>query len=1046
MTIAVGQPINAADLLAIQTTANAAAAAATQLASTVATAKTEADTALAAASSAQQAANSALASATPGGLPDGTVAANISGVQAPSSPVTLTALLDAVISRSVGAIMTRSSAGWTAIPPGIAGQVLQSGGQGQPVSWITLPTIPATTATAPGGTPALVFGTSTSTTQPLTITAATGTVTSYQVKVSTASGMTFPSTWSTIGSVLTLTITGLTAGTTYYYTVTAFNGTTAGTTSSVQNHATAAAVTPPQQTTVSPSGTRVTTTTGSIYDANGVTWTITTGGQVAVNGTADGTTANVIELAYVGGLIYQENASLDWYSKAKPTDSWVQTTSPFTTTPPVVQTGTGTVLPGGSSNPPVVAPLTGTVSKVTKVYKTLNGTAYILIPPANYDATKRYPMLVFLHQDDQGNPYYQGGQGNDIVGPQIEPWFNNTGFLTNFPCFVVAVLANQTTQSYDGEINYGGYGNGTQVPQTATVAIVKSVISLYPIDTARIYCTGNSMGGTGTIVEMILNNTINGTQGKIFAAGLALAAVDYDHSSGSGSNYTINSSVITQFQSNVPLISIHGASDSEQPADRFALPLYKALGGVGGNAAGMSLSRAGSTNYYMLIDSQLGHDCWDTYYAWPRAQTYFNMLFSYTAAATTTTVPTSGYTVSPNGTVVSTVGSALTDASGNVWTITAGAQMALGGTALSNTGSVVQLAIVSGVIWHKNSAGSWYSVVSISGGAVTFSGGTTVSPLSSSTPVTTGTGVFKIQNGLIIDPDGNNFIARGINVYDGSQSSVITNAACEPLLTKFPGLNFVRMPCYNYDAPSTYQTFINRATAKKIVVLLEHHVAAGGGTPPLSGSALTAESNWFTSLANAYKTNPYVWFGTLNEPGGPGSTLTAQHVSNYNAIRGAGANNIIVHNTLGDYNTGVLVVGSGHGLTPNSAYAAMSNIVWDMHIYNGLPHFQAGDGQSYSTNQTQLNTMVANYMTQSQTIQSADGVVPVMILEYGVSTADDSPDPGGTKTCIAVQQSGHGCAAWNWRSGGFPDDLTDGSGNLTSYGQQVAGWIASAAA
>jgi hypothetical protein len=200
MTIAVGQPINAADLLAIQTTANAAAAAATQLASTVATAKTEADTALAAASSAQQAANSALASATPGGLPDGTVAANISGVQAPSSPVTLTALLDAVISRSVGAIMTRSSAGWTATAAGHrwAGAAVGRA-QGQPVSWVTLADDPRHHSHGTGRHAiALTFGTATSTTQPLTISAATGTVTSYQVKVSTASGMTFPSTWSTI--------------------------------------------------------------------------------------------------------------------------------------------------------------------------------------------------------------------------------------------------------------------------------------------------------------------------------------------------------------------------------------------------------------------------------------------------------------------------------------------------------------------------------------------------------------------------------------------------------------------------------------------------------------------------------------------------------------------------------------------------------------------------------------------------------------------------------------------------------------------------------
>jgi hypothetical protein len=60
---------------------------------------------------------------------------------------------------------------------------------------------------------------------------------------------------------------------------------------------------------------------GGITDASGNVWSIA-GGQVTLNGVADQTTANVVELAYSGGRIYQENSAHLWWSKAKPSDDW----------------------------------------------------------------------------------------------------------------------------------------------------------------------------------------------------------------------------------------------------------------------------------------------------------------------------------------------------------------------------------------------------------------------------------------------------------------------------------------------------------------------------------------------------------------------------------------------------------------------------------------------------------------------------------------------------------------------------------------------------
>ena len=65
----------------------------------------------------------------------------------------------------------------------------------------------------------------------------------------------------------------------------------------------------------------VTTASQVIVDASQNTWSIVNG-QVDVNGSIDPTTANVVELAYVGGKVWQENASQLWWAKTSPTDTW----------------------------------------------------------------------------------------------------------------------------------------------------------------------------------------------------------------------------------------------------------------------------------------------------------------------------------------------------------------------------------------------------------------------------------------------------------------------------------------------------------------------------------------------------------------------------------------------------------------------------------------------------------------------------------------------------------------------------------------------------
>ena len=298
-------------------------------------------------------------------------------------------------------------------------------------------------------------------------------------------------------------------------------------------------------------------------------------------------------------------------------------------------------------------------------------------------------------------------------------------------------------------------------------------------------------------------------------------------------------------------------------------------------------------------------------------------------------------------------------------------------------------------------------------------------------------GQFKTANGQIIDPNGKSFTAEGLNVYDAQMGDAAQ------ILADFPGVNFIRLNVYSYQDPSAYASFIQTMTSKGIVVELEDHTnsngsdAGGGSGTVFTGSQLTNELNWYSAVAGAYANNPYVWFGTNNEPpNNPSSAaLSTWQQQTYDAIRNAGNNNPILMELVGGGNPGT--IGAGAGMTA-SDYASMTNIIWDLHYYGWV--------SGYSTNQSTVDSALSSAVSAAQTITSANGTVPVLIGEYGPATDGTNTDPNGNQVLQAVQSSATsgqtaGAVAWGWNSGAN-DNLTDGSGNLTTYGQEVAQWIA----
>jgi hypothetical protein len=290
---------------------------------------------------------------------------------------------------------------------------------------------------------------------------------------------------------------------------------------------------------------------------------------------------------------------------------------------------------------------------------------------------------------------------------------------------------------------------------------------------------------------------------------------------------------------------------------------------------------------------------------------------------------------------------------------------------------------------------------------------------------------FRVADGKILSPDGAPFIAKGINLYDSQLSCCTTNA-----MNLFKGMNFVRVAVEHYASAAALRPYVAQLTSAGIVVEIEDHSAPCCKRNVLSGKALAKELDWYSSLAKAFKDNPHVWFGTMNEPDDRWNiaSVAQQERSIYDAIRATGNTNPILLQCRGGWVADFAI--------QNPAYfASMTNVIWE-------PHFYGGTVDS-STDQAAVKAGVLRAAASwgdggvelIQTVRGADGVLPVIIGEYGVSTSGSGPcDPNYMQVLHAVQQSGYGSAAWAYSAG--TDTMVSGN-NRNNYGQEVAEWIRS---
>jgi poly(3-hydroxybutyrate) depolymerase len=266
---------------------------------------------------------------------------------------------------------------------------------------------------------------------------------------------------------------------------------------------------------------------------------------------------------------------------------------------------------------------------------------YRWFAPANQEPSRRYPLVLALHG--------AGEHGSDNELPisvhQIAFTWSDSANQAVHPCFVLV------PQSPDQWVN-ANWSNGTykiaetpiSKPLAASIDLLDSLIRVFPIDTARMYVTGLSMGGYGSF-DVIMRYP------NRFAAAVPM--------SGAGDSSSVDLIM------DVPIWDFHGDVDtvvptagSRQMMDAFeragrAVAYTECHNGVceaDPDRAATDAVAAGATLIY-TEDKGVAHGPWAQWYDMPQLHEW---LFSQSVdkrtgiESKTTPMPPGGFSLSQN--------------------------------------------------------------------------------------------------------------------------------------------------------------------------------------------------------------------------------------------------------------------------------------------------------------------------------------------------------------------------------------------------------------
>jgi hypothetical protein len=334
-----------------------------------------------------------------------------------------------------------------------------------------------------------------------------------------------------------------------------------------------------------------------------------------------------------------------------------------------------------------------------------------------------------------------------------------------------------------------------------------------------------------------------------------------------------------------------------------------------------------------------------------------------------------------DGTFVTSPGApAIIDDQGNEYTLVDSGglqqvQIAKNGDVDPITQHVVMLGIEQRNVVQKNEEGNWYKDTNNSDKNNVCAWEQVGGP----NPPNGGGGgnaglYYHVSNGRILTPDGDDWKCRGPNLrflnWPDNLNTVIQHAIsdldnCTPLVTTFPGLTAVRFDAFESMAQfdvaqlAAIKPYIDSIVRKRIVVEIECHVFP----TLLQGNDLNRVCNWYAEIAAHYKDEPFVIFGTQNEPDGNPDEEIGRI---YDAIRGTGNNTLILMCPRGGWDFSPM--------DPNN-YHRYTNVAWDYHWY--------GWESQYSTDQNYVDACLLNVWNDSQRFRSADGVIPMISGEFG---------------------------------------------------------------
>jgi len=197
--------------------------------------------------------------------------------------------------------------------------------------------------------------------------------------------------------------------------------------------------------------------------------------------------------------------------------------------------------------------------------------------PENYDKTKSYPLVMFLH----------GWSANQTV---YLKWYTSD-MQSKHPCFVFTPKTPTTWADWSG-------WNDTKLsePMIAAIQVLDSLTGIYPIDMNRLYVYGISMGGEGVF------DLLHKLPGK-FAAGISICG-------GGKAEWAENIAA-------TPFWMFHGSLDESNPPD-LTERVYNKLLSIGA-------TKMRYTNY-----PGYGHAIWDKAQSEPE---FYDWMFSFSLSS-----------------------------------------------------------------------------------------------------------------------------------------------------------------------------------------------------------------------------------------------------------------------------------------------------------------------------------------------------------------------------------------------------------------------------